>query len=154
MSTKTIPLNLEDKLPTVISTATILNTFVRGAKRAVAELGPEYFSVISKDFVSSILSVYRSEAKPSIVDNLSPVEVSYNQDSSVWSLKLESYDLGNKKKVEKYASIFGDLPICFIFNTEAEAVEYIDKLESNVVELIKTKATAEVQSTIEENTDG
>lgn len=153
MSTKTIPLNLEDKLPTVISTATILNAFVRGAKRAVAELGPEYFSVISKDFVSNILSVYRSEPKSSVVDNLSPVEVSYNQDSSVWSLKLESYDLGNKK-VEKYASIFGDLPVCFIFNTEAEAVEYIDKLESNVVELVKTKATAKVQSTIEESTNG
>lgn len=142
-------------LPTIISTTTILNSFVRGAHKAVKILGSEYFAVVSKNITRDFLDIYRSSSDfENVTDPLSPIETNHEADKSIWSLKLESYEL-SKGSASGYTHIFADTPVQFMFNTEVEAINYIDSLEAKVVELITNAAeTANKTTNQEADSDG
>ena len=138
MSTATIA------LPTVISNSVILNAVVRGVEKTVEELGESYFSVVHKDFLRVIVSVYRqSSTRP--VDPLDPTQAQIESEPTVWSMELRANDL-TSSKIE--SPFFKANPPQFFFLTRELAEEYIRSVETAVSELVKARAAAK---TTEEN---
>jgi len=138
MSTATIA------LPTVISNSVILNAVVRGVEKTVEELGESYFSVVHKDFLKVIVSVYRQSTKRA-ADSLDPLQPRIESEPTVWSMELSASDLTSSKIDSPF---FKANPPQFFFLTREDAEAYIGSIESAVSELIKASATAK---TTEEN---
>lgn len=117
-------------MPTLISTSVILNGVIRAAENAAEKLGPEYFSVIQKDFSSGYVRVYRSEPRGAS----EPLELTQSvpkMDDPIWSMKVDEYKLKNSPG--ELSAIFTEIPPRYFFLSEDEALSYIDSLEAAVV---------------------
>lgn len=132
----------ELKLPTVISSSAILNAVVRGAEKAAEELGPDYFAVVQKDFLSRDVAIYRRSAAED-QNPLDPTQSLEASDQAVWSTSVRDQAL-REEEVNKNP-LFHRLMLRYFFLSEDEALEYITELESAVLKL--------VQEAIENQTD-
>lgn len=138
MSTATI------QLPTVISTSIILNAVVRSVERTVEELGEDYFSVVQKEFIKVVVSVYRRSAlQPA--DDLDLSQAQIVSEPTLWSMELSANDLVSSRIDTPF---FKANPPQFFFLTRELAEEYIHSVENAVSELVKASAAAK---TTEEN---
>ena len=121
-------------LPTVISSSVILNAIVRGTEIAVEELGDEYSTVVHKDVFRNSLFVYRkSAAAPA--DRLSTDQGVVAAQPSLWN-----YELDRGIKDDSGGVFSSELPVRYFFLTEADALSYIDAIESKVKSLVLTAA--------------
>lgn len=117
-------------LPTVISTATIMNALVRGAEKATEKLGDDYFAVVRYEYSNRIISVYKSYSNDSS-DTLSPTQEAIAPQRSVWSMKVSEHDVRYRDN-----EFFKKNPPLYFFLQRKAALDYVNVLEGMIVEAV------------------
>lgn len=125
----------ELKLPTVISSSAVLNAVVRGAEKAAGELGPNYFAVVQKDFLSRDVAIYRRDNAAEAQDPLDPTQSLEGSDQAIWKISVKEQAL--RAEELKKNPIFQRLMLRYFFLSEDEALEYIAELEATVLKLVR-----------------
>lgn len=116
-------------LPTVISTAIILNAVVRASAEAATLLGSDYHSVVRKDMFNSTVSVYKN-APPLTIDPLDTSQAVAARETPIWSMTLSESDLENQKP------IFPEETLRYFFLSQHEALAYLGKVEAATIKII------------------